>query len=401
MTRQKATQASGYLDPSFGEKGNAFYFPPAESPVVRLRSTSRLRRDGKIFSAGYYDNQGDLVLVRHLNNGNLDSSFGDGGLKIIDIVSGYRMYSCILALGLDDSAFISCSFGEIGAQMLFICKVLPDGELDPSFGTRGSIFLDLSPEADIAETLAIQPDGKILLTISSYENLLVRLDAKGNFDPVFGGGGIAHLKQGKFPSLIMLPDGRLCLTGSNYETASDIGVLWFARYMSNGVVDPDFGQNGLVMIELKNTTSALITSSIQQQDGKIVAVGFVTVEEKGYFTMIARINIDGSLDSTFNNGTPILTGPSHYSRGEGVAIQPDNKILVGSYAEGSFNLMRLLPNGALDMAFGVQGRVKNNMTDGMDKAEHIAVQADGKIMQLGRVELSTLGTGVGIARYFG
>ncbi|ROO42795.1 hypothetical protein BIV08_08365 [Pseudomonas sp. AF76] len=133
-----------------------------------------------------------------------------------------------------------------------------------------------------------------------------------------------------------------------------------------------------------------------------MAVGAVIVEEKGYFTLVTRININGSLDSTFNNGVPILTGPPYYSRGEGVAIQPDNKILVGSYTGGAFHLMRYLSSGALDLTFGVQGKVMNKLTGGMDKADTIALQADGKIVQLGRVELDPdRGTGVGIARYFG
>lgn len=398
MTTQQT--APGNLDPGFGEEGNAFYFPPVTVPTLRLLCTSRLRTDGKIFSAGYYHNQGELVLVRFLNNGRLDSSFGEGGVKVINIVSGYRIFRCVLKLAPDDSAFISCSFGGIGAQMIFVCKVLPDGELDPLFGSRGSVFLDLSPAGDMADELAIQPDGKILLAISSYEKLLVRLDARGDFDPSFGNGGIARAKQLQNPSLIVFPDGRLLMAGSDNTTGT--GVIEFARYLNNGAIDPDFGEDGTITIDLKSTQHAYIFSTVQQRDGKIVAVGTVMVEEKGYFTLITRINIDGSLDGTFNNGVPILTGPPYYSRGEGVAIQPDNKILVGSYTGGAFNLMRLLPNGALDMTFGVQGKVMNDMTGGMDKADTIALQTDGKIVQLGRVELDpSRGTGVGIARYFG
>ncbi|SFX52141.1 MULTISPECIES: hypothetical protein [unclassified Pseudomonas] len=402
MTTQKATQAPGSLDPSFGEEGNAFYFPPVTVPTLRLLSTSRLRTDGKIFSAGYYHNRGDLVLVRFLSNGRLDDSFGEGGVKVVSVVSGYRIVRCVLELASDDSAFISCSFGDIGAQTIFVCKVLPNGELDASFGSRGIVFLDFSPGGDVADELAIQADGKILLSVSSYEKLLVRLDTRGDFDPGFGSGGIARAKQVQNPSLIVLPDGRLLVAGSDNSTGSGTGVICFVRYLNNGAIDPDFGEDGTITIDLKNTQYAYVLSAVQQRDGKIVAVGAVIVEEKGYFTLVTRININGSLDSTFNNGVPILTGPPYYSRGEGVAIQPDNKILVGSYTGGAFHLMRYLSSGALDLTFGVQGKVMNKLTGGMDKADTIALQADGKIVQLGRVELDPdRGTGVGIARYFG
>lgn len=402
MTTQKATQAPGSLDPSFGEEGNAFYFPPVTVPTLRLLSTSRLRTDGKIFSAGYYLNQGDLVLVRFLSDGSLDSSFGEGGVKVIGIVSGYRIFNCLLELASDDSAFISCSFGDIGPQTIFVCKVLPNGELDASFGSRGSVFLDLSPGGDVSDGLAIQPDGKILLSVSSYEKLLVRLDTRGDFDSSFGSGGIARAKPLQTPSMIVFADGRLLVAGSNDSSGSDTGVIYFIRYLSNGTIDSDFGEDGTIRIDLKNTQYAYVFSVIQQQGGKIVAVGTVIIEEKGYFTLVTRLNIDGSLDSTFNNGAPILTGPPFYSRGEGVAIQPDNKILVGSYTRGAFHLMRFLSNGVLDMTFGVQGKVMNNMTGGRDISDAIALQIDGKIVQLGRVELDPdRGTGVGIARYFG
>ncbi|WP_123346860.1 hypothetical protein [Pseudomonas brassicacearum] len=89
-----------------------------------------------------------------------------------------------------------------------------------------------------------------------------------------------------------------------------------------------------------------------------------------------------------------------YSRGNTVAVQPDDKILVTTSATGSFNLMRLLPSGALDMGFGLQGKVMTDMS-GVDIAWDIAVQADGKIVLFGTVGMSPQGTGIGIARYFG
>ncbi|WP_413776608.1 hypothetical protein [Pseudomonas sp. B21-054] len=69
---------------------------------------------------------------------------------------------------------------------------------------------------------------------------------------------------------------------------------------------------------------------------------------------------------------------------------------------GTFNLMRLLPSGALDMGFGLQGKVSTNMSPGTDIAWDIAVQADGKIVLFGTVQTSPGGqAGIGIARYFG
>ena len=402
MATQKATQAAGDLDPDFGDEGKVLYFPPPSTPTLRMSGRSRLRSDGKIFTAGYHINLGDLVLIRHLSNGDLDVSFGDGGVKLISIVSGYRIMECLLELYWDDSALICGSFGDRYADMLFFCKLRPDGELDTSFGTQGIIFLDLTLGADVANALAIRSDGKIILLVSARkEELLICLDSEGDFDPAFGNGGIVYVGRDDYSSLIVLSDNRLLLAGgSEFRGDSEYGVMQFARFLPDGAVDKAFGENGRVTIDVKNTDYAHVTSTVQQRDGKILAVGYVIIEEKGYYTLITRINADGSLDSAFNNGIPYLTGPPYYSRGTTVAVQPDDKILVTTSAAGSFNLMRLLPSGALDMGFGLQGKVMTDMS-GADVASDIAVQVDGKIVLFGTVKISPQGTGIGIARYFG
>ena len=400
MATQKATQAAGDLDPDFGDEGKVLYFPPPSTPTLRMSGRSRLRSDGKIFTAGYHINLGDLVLIRHLSNGDLDVSFGDGGVKLISIVSGYRIMECLLELYWDDSALICGSFGDRYADMLFFCKLRPDGELDTSFGTQGIIFLDLTLGADVANALAIRSDGKIILLVSARkEELLICLDSEGDFDPAFGNGGIVYVGRDDYSSLIVLSDNRLLLAGTT-SGVTEHGVMQFARFLPDGAVDRTFGENGKVTIDVKNTDFAYVTGVAQQRDGKILAVGYVTIAEKGYYTLITRINADGSLDSAFNNGVPYLTGPPFYSRGMAVAVQPDDKILVATFTDGSFNLMRLHPSGALDMEFGSQGRVRTDMS-GIDKAWDIALQPDGKIVLFGTVELSLQGTGIGIARYFG
>ncbi|UZE15565.1 hypothetical protein LOY70_16695 [Pseudomonas sp. B21-054] len=334
MATQKATQAAGDLDPDFGDEGKVLYFPPPSTPTLRMSGRSRLRSDGKIFTAGYHTNLGDLVLVRHLSNGDLDDAFADGGVKLISIVPGYRIEICLLELESDDSALIFGSFGENGPQTLFLCKLLPEGELDISFGTQGFIFLDLTPGADVANVLAIRSDGKIILSVAAREELLICLDSKGDFDPTFGNGGIVYVGRDDFSSLIVLSDNRLLLAGTT-SGVTEHGVMQFACFLPDGAVDRAFGENGKVTIDVKNTDFAYVTGVAQQRDGKILAVGYVTIAEKGYYTLITRINADGSLDSAFNNGVPYLTGPPFYSRGMSVAVQPDDKILVATYTAGT------------------------------------------------------------------
>jgi uncharacterized delta-60 repeat protein len=105
--------------------------------------------------------------------------------------------------------------------------------------------------------------------------------------------------------------------------------------------------------------------AIQPWDGKIVGVGDISTGPYTTAIAVVRLNPDGSLDTTFNNGAGTLkltVGVS--ASGEAVALQPDGKILVGGTAavqkgipptDGEFVVARLNPDGSLDTTFGNTG----------------------------------------------
>ncbi|AHL36899.1 hypothetical protein CD58_17000 [Pseudomonas brassicacearum] len=395
MTTQKAAKAAGDLDPSFGDEGKVL-FTLAQGGFL---GTSKLLSDEKILSAGV--NVDDVVLVRHLSNGDLDDSFGDHGITRLNIFPGVRLGKNVLTVQPNDQAFI---FGHVGEEfeILYILKILPDGKLDTTFGKEGRVVIDLPVGEDVARLLAIQPDGKIVLVarvVRGYENydeVLLRLDSKGELDPTFGETGMVFVGKVYFSSLIILPDGRLLFAG-----AKD-GALLFARYLNDGRPDRSFGEEGVVTIEVKNSQYAEISAAERQSDGKIVAVGSANFESKGFHTLTTRINPDGSLDETFNHGAlAVISFQGYEAQHHAVAIQPDNKIIaagasLGTEKTANFTLMRFLPNGAPDLEFGLHGRVMTDLGS-LDLAMHISLQADAKIVVSGWV--LGLSRGVGIVRY--
>ncbi|OAB54328.1 hypothetical protein [Pseudomonas thivervalensis] len=397
MTTQKATKAAGDLDPSFGD-GGTVVFTLAQGSFL---GASKLLSDGKIFSAGA--NADDVVLVRHLSNGDLDDSFGEHGITRIKLFPGVRIAKVVLNLQPNDHAFVFGSVGEKLEAILFLLRILPDGTLDTRFGMKGRVIINLPEGENIAHVVAVQPDGKIVLVarvVRGYENydeVLLRLDSKGELDLTFGETGMVFVGKVHFSSLIVLPDDRLLFAGAKK------GALLFARYLSDGRPDPSFGEEGVVTIEVSQVQFAQILAAERQRDGKIVAVGSAEIESKGAHALIARINPDGSLDETFHHGTPAVIGFQGYEvQNHAVAIQSDNKIIaagssLGTEKTANFTLMRFLPNGAPDLEFGLHGRV---MTDlgGLDLARSVSLQADGKIVASGWI-LGLPGTGVGIARY--
>lgn len=397
MTTQNAAKVAGDLDPSFGDRGVVTFFYD-KGP---FRGASQLHSDGRILSAGLSGDE--VILVRHLSNGDLDESFGDRGVIRISLIPGVPLAGASLTLQPYGHAFIFGHVGENYQEILYLIKVLPDGALDTTFGEGGRVFIDLPIGEDVPHDLAIQPDGKIVLVarvvrgFENYDEVLLRLDSKGDLDPTFGETGMVFAGKVYFSSLILLPDDRLLLAGSKND------ALLFARYLSDGRPDHSFGEEGIVTIKIPDSQLAEIHGAVRQQDGKIVAVGSADIVSKGFHTLTTRINPDGSLDETFSNGKPSVISFQGYStQNYAVVIQPDNKIIavgfsLGTVKTSNFTLMRFLPNGGLDLEFGSNGRV---MTDlgGVDLAQKVALQVDGKIVVSGWVFTSPR-PGLGIVRY--
>jgi uncharacterized delta-60 repeat protein len=112
-----------------------------------------------------------------------------------------------------------------------------------------------------------------------------------------------------------------------------------------------------------------------QADGKIVAAGGA-----GDGFALARYDTDGSLDATFGTNGKVTTGFSDYAFANAVAIQSDGKIVVGGVAGDAFALARYDTDGSPDPTFSADGKVKTNLTSGFDRANGVAIQADGKIV---------------------
>ncbi len=128
---------------------------------------------------------------------------------------------------------------EAAAAQTLPLVVLPDGALDPRFGTGGIA-------TTVGSVAALQPDGKIVVAGSGFgptslrqDFLLLRLNANGTSDGGFGTNGIVHTDFGgridRATALLRLQDGEIVAGGSigsnRIDTPSDFGL---ARYSENG-----------------------------------------------------------------------------------------------------------------------------------------------------------------------
>ena len=153
-----------------------------------------------------------------------------------------------------------------------------DGDLDPTFGNGGKVVTDFNNSTDWLSRIAVQADGKIVAigdTHPSHKGALARYNPDGTLDATFGNGGkvitVANVRESA-AGLLILPDGKIMISGSiDLPSSSDTSFV-LLRYNSDGSVDSTFGNGGMVTTNVGSDDDQAYAIALQS-DGKIVAAG--------------------------------------------------------------------------------------------------------------------------------
>ena len=200
------------------------------------------------------------------------------------------------------------------------------------------------------------------------------LAGPGDLDRGFGAGGTRTIEgMGYAGAMAVQPDGKIVVAGLGAN--GDVAV---GRINPDGSDDPAFGGTRLIDFGSFDIGEAVAL----QPDGKIVVVG-----RSGANAVIARLNPDGSPDMGFGTAgkRAIDYGGPSFDRAEGVAIQPDGKIILAGVGglDPMIVVTRLEPDGADDTGFGPGGTRRVHFGLGYEEGRTVALQADGKIVVAG------------------
>jgi uncharacterized delta-60 repeat protein len=224
---------------------------------------------------------------------------------------------------------------------------------------------------------------KLLFSAAFLFSFTAVFSQSGSLDSTFSDDGIVITDiGGNAPDLLfdltIQPDQKILAGGTS---SGDFAVV---RYLSDGTPDPDFGNNGIMKVDF-GQTSVFFHGIALQHDGRILLAGQGTFNNLSDF-VLARLNTDGSLDTTFGVGGRVITDlGSGYEYANDVAIQADGKIIAaGKFASGDvttadFAMVRYEPNGEIDTDFGINGIAITSVRD-EDEAQDIIIMPDGRIV---------------------
>lgn len=261
--------ANGQRDAAFGSNGIVLvspinYFEPRGIPVGIA-----LQNDGKILMISGIMQDGKFTLLRFNTNGTPDSGFGTGGmLHLTSSVPGIVSPAGIAVAIQPDEKILVKTLSTRPSPMvsqMHLFRLLPDGSPDTSFSDDGEALLNGSLAfGDFANQIFLQPDGKILVGRSASS--LTRLLPNGQLDNSFGMNGNSGSGL-NFSNFTLQQDGKIVGAGSLSNRAM------LVRLNANGLGDNTINSTGISgVMELLESPSNF-TDAIQQPDGKIVACG--------------------------------------------------------------------------------------------------------------------------------
>jgi len=375
--------------------------------------------------------------------GSLDPTFGSGGTSLTNIDT-----LVIDAIELQSNGEILVLLQPTSGTNE-LARFTTAGSLDTTFGTNGVASL----ASGIGLAIALQSNGQIVVMgiVSNSSGNFVgveRLNANGTEDTTFGSSGVALASLGtraplEGDAILVEPNGDILVAvGLDPAGRRASGQVLFARFLSTGVLDNSFGNDGVVIANGATSISALallsngdflnvfgstavefsangtqlssvsaaslvassgsnnsvFSTEVFQPNGDFLYASddFVGEESRGHNSsvLVERFSEAGAADSTFADPSFHFVGAGGTdieALVNGIAVAPNGDIVVVGEQETFAasgdtivnGLARLTISGALDSTFGSGGLVSNSTPSGSGGFEVVAVQSNANIVVAG------------------
>ncbi len=384
--------SSADLDSGFSADGRTSLSLDTDNATAQALA---VQADGKYVIAGWRDAGGgnfDFTLLRLNSDGSPDATFSGDGLVSTALADNQKAYD--VALQTDGGIVVVGQTGSGASVDIQIHRYTADGVLDTSFSGDGVQTTSLSDAGDLANAVAVQTDGRILVAgASGSKYALLRYLADGSLDTSFDTDGKYIGSFGsntaEASAMALQSDGSILVAGYGWDGAQwSIGV---ARHLVSGALDTSVSIDGPAVISDGGSTAFApdIHSIAVQTDGKILLAGYIpgTTELDKYDAILIRLNQDGSTDTTFGGGDGIATlNRSNWDKFSSVVVAADGKILVGGEDDIDLNnavLARFNGDGTLDTSFGSTGIFSSLYAIGTSTIQDLALAPNGQVVAVG------------------
>jgi uncharacterized delta-60 repeat protein len=354
-----------------------------------------VQSDGKVVVAGSCSNallNTIVALARYNSDGSLDDNFGSGGKVALSLNTNYEACAANAVEVQTNGDIVTAGYNYNGSSYDFaLARFTSAGSLDTNFGSSGLAITPIGPGDDVANALALQPDGKILAAGYAHSGTnitfaLARYTSAGQLDTSFNLSGevLTPIPSGSAVAwAVQVQSNGFIVVAGQAQAGSSTNVA-LVRYAPNGALDASFGSSGIVTTSFASGGSSAGKAMVIQSDGRIVVTGPVFIAGN-YYAGLARYTTNGALDASFGTGGQVIIQSGHSPAA--AALQQDGKILIAGSEFGptlEYFVLRFLPTGALDTSYGFAGEADISFNDGgNDLGVAAATDSIGRVIVAG------------------
>ncbi len=349
--------SAGVIDRSYGNNGQIVghaVIPDridiGQPAAVDVATTS----DGKTIVVGSRGDQG-VFAARYDQRGRLDRSFGISGVFTLSL--SQRLAAAAVAIDSRGRIVIAATAGEGSPSREYfeVIRLTPSGKLDPQFDHDG-ISVAAFPSFFLADAhdVAISGDDRIVVagSVASEDQTINRLavarfTTSGKLDHGFSVDGLQTVAVpgiGVAKSVAVMPDGRVVL-GGNVLSVDGHSEFTVVRLTITGQLDGTFGADGIAMVQFSDARDDTFDSMLVAANGQVILAGrslqLDLVNSGETFAAVARLNSDGTSDTSFGGGDGKTTSSDWLAPAASLNVIGNEPVVV-AFASGGY---RIIANG--------------------------------------------------------
>ncbi|MET3038484.1 T9SS type A sorting domain-containing protein [Chryseobacterium sp. NRRL B-14859] len=279
-------------------------------------------------------------------------------------------------------------FGFTNTEAVSISRILPNGQADTTFGTNGTVIVpSLVPDQNYTSYGIILQNDKILVHAVNYgqnnqnQHMIFRLNANGSIDNTFGSNGYVATQGGPVGRTFVRIDSQsniICFNSNN-------GFI--RKFNSNGQPITNFGNNGVVALVDANGYGYGGTTAVLVDNNNRILFS-LSSEDK-----LLRINLDGTLDNTFNYHVNTNSGLNGGSWIQSLA-EKEGSYYAGGAGNPNNLISKLIQNGLVEPTFNDYLQNDSDVEEMIINNGNIIIRGNGYIVKylLNTTTLSTVGT---------